>query len=110
MIAISAIATMLVWNPQASDSESRRSAGEGRLRDHLITYLQTDGLVWLKGAPTSEICARLLSLSNATLTLSAVVDRVSCGPQPPSSSVHASLTVPLDPKVVVLEAWYSAKG
>ena len=110
LIGVSSIASLIVWNPQAYGPISKRHADDTQLRDLLTGYLETDGLVWLQGAAPHELCERLLSLSNATLSLSATINSVPCGRQPPTRSMVANLTVEFDSEVVVLEAWYTAKG
>ena len=107
MIAVSSVALLVVWNPQAPDIAARRNADEARLRDHLLVFVQKEGLVTLLQDPPAALCTMLNSESNSTVTYAASDEGTLCGGTPSSGAAKAELTIAVGQKVVVLEDWYA---
>lgn len=108
IIGVSAIAFMLYWNPAGFTSATNQHLEEASLRGVLLTAVSSKGIPWLGIASPEQVCVGLSAFSNSSVTVSAVIDGIPCGPGPASGSVCANLTVPLESRVVVLRAWADA--
>jgi hypothetical protein len=109
MIGISAISGIVNWDPRLADNGSNRLVLENRLRDALMSYLDSRGLPWIQESSPVAICADLERLSNS-IALSANINSFSCGPSPPKGATIMTLTLQLGVRDVTLQAWTSAGG
>ena len=109
LIGVSSIASFMVWNPQAQSQAAEDLLDRARLRHVLADYVSAEGLPWLQRASPQEICSRLLTYSNATLSLSAVVDSVPCEVLPAAGQREVNMTLDLGSRMVVLLAWSSGE-
>ena len=107
LIGTSCITGIFAWNPRAWDSTSSSLELQTHLRDGLLGILQNRGIVWLMSSPPVDVCAALQSVSNSSVTYSAVLGDYSCRPFPTPSLPDANLTLNLIPFKVVLESWSS---
>lgn len=107
LIAVSSIAMLLAWNPQAPDAEATLNIDEAHLRDLLTALIQKQGLVNLVQDSPGTLCGLLSSLSNSTVTYTAFDHGVSCGSAPPGAA-YAELNATVGQKEVTLEIWYGA--
>lgn len=105
MIGLLSLGVLVASSPTgfwASAAESRERAA---LRGELVGIVQAKGLAWFEQASTVEVCAAVEGYSNATLTFSASVSGLGCGPLPPGGRAVVTLALPLSSRSVVLEAW-----
>ncbi|HEV2138241.1 MAG TPA: hypothetical protein VGR53_05320 [Nitrososphaerales archaeon] len=109
MIGVSAISTIVTWNPRVADISSHRLMLESRLRDRLVSYVDHRGLPWIEQSSPESMCADLERQSNS-IELSATIDSFSCGPSAPKGAAIMTLTLQLDVRDVTLQAWSSAVG
>lgn len=107
-IGLSSIAVMVALSPQPDVAMSQQLLEEVSLRNALLQYVSGRGLPWLQEASDRQICSSVAVASNSTFSMSATIGTVPCGPVP--QGVHATLTIHLPSRLVVLEAWYSAQG
>ncbi len=109
LIGMSAISGIAVWSPKSGDAGSRELMMQSELRDHIVSYLQQKGVLWLLRSSPEVVCSGLSNASNSSLTFAAKVGSVSCG-SPPTGTVFATLPVELGPTEVVLEAWSTTRA
>jgi hypothetical protein len=108
LIAITSIAVLFAWSPQAPDLAARRDLDEAHLTDLLVSLVQEEGLVTLTSDSPAAFCGLLLSQSNATVSFSGSSDGIQCSPSPPPGAATSNITAAVGQKVVVLENWYGA--
>jgi len=108
LIALSTVATLVIWNPQAADQASQRSADEAHLRDLLVDIVDRVGLVTITQDSPASLCGLLHSLSNSSVSYSGSTGGVTCIGSPGPGQTWASLTVTAGPNTVILESWYVA--
>lgn len=109
LIGTSAITALVAWGPGAPDSSARQAAVRSALRDDLLEFVQTRGMVWLMGAAPAQVCAALARASAPNATLTGTVGGHSCG-DPPAGSVAVALSFALGGRGTVLEAWSYGEG
>jgi hypothetical protein len=108
LIAVSSLAVLIAWNPQAPDAAARQNIDDAHLRDYIATVVNRVGIVTLIRDSASDLCSLVRSASNSTLTLSAEEGGVSCGGPPPVGVASAELNISVGSRVVNLESWYDA--
>ncbi len=106
-IGLSSIAAMLAFSPQPAVSASQQLVEQASLRGLIFDFVSVHGLSWVKDAPAKEVCSSLAAASNATVSLSATIDSVPCGPPPPSGA--CALAIEAGTRHVTFEAWYDAE-
>ena len=109
MIGVSAISAIAAWNPRVADANSHRLMQESRLRDRLVSYVDYRGLPWIEQSSPEAICGDLERQSNS-IVLSAKINSLSCGPTPPKGAAIMTVTLQLDVRDVILQAWPNAVG
>jgi hypothetical protein len=110
LIGTSAVAGMLAFSPAKWDSASRSLTLESQIRDELVSILQHEGTPWLVQSAPEAVCGYLHSISNATVSFSAIIGPRSCAPSPPPGASVATLVLQLDNFQVVLEGWPNAQA
>jgi hypothetical protein len=108
LIGAASIASFWVWNPGGYGLQSWRAQEETNLDVFLTNHVNTFGLLLLQDANFHDLCMQIVSLSNSTLAVSAILNSTPCAPQPTPHAVTANLTLGFPSRVVVIEAWYTA--
>ena len=108
LVGLLSVTTVVAWSPVQYQSAARGFTQQAALRDTLISVINNLGLVWLQDSLPRDVCARLSSYSNSTLTVTATIGTFSCGHGPPRGAVHSSISLSLPTGRVTLEDWRDA--
>jgi hypothetical protein len=110
LIGTSAVAGIVAFSPGKLDSASRSLTLESQIRDELLSVLQNVGTAWLVQTPPGVVCGYLQSISNATVTFSAIIGPMRCAFSAPPGASVATLVLQLTASQVVLEGWTNAQA
>ncbi|MDV3277421.1 MAG: hypothetical protein LYZ69_03010 [Nitrososphaerales archaeon] len=108
IIGMTALASLVAWNPYSFEEGSRLYLREASLQDYMTTIVAAEGVPWFQHASFSSICNRLSQYSNSTVEVSAVVDGLACSTPPPRGAPSANLTIDVGSARVLLQAWQVA--
>ncbi len=105
LICLSSTSFIIYWNPTTFSNPAASHLEQASLRGLLLTTVSAEGVQWFQNASPDQICSSLSGFSNSSITLSATIGGVPCGPGQPGDRPSASLSLPFESKVVVLRAW-----
>lgn len=110
LIGTSSIAGILAMSPGVGDSNTQSLRAKIALREGLLTFVSSKGIVAITQETFSLLCAQLRTYSNSTVSYGASSGAGSCSAPPPPTSIEVSMPVELGAAKVTLEAWRTGPG
>ncbi|MDE1858416.1 MAG: hypothetical protein KGI26_05065 [Thaumarchaeota archaeon] len=108
MVGTAAIAALSAWGPAPGDSAADRLRTQAAIRDSLVAFVDSKGMVWFASAPMADICAAASDASNSTYSLGVRLGGAGCGAAPGIGAASASVSFKLGLRTVTLTGWSSA--